>query len=273
VKEIDAALEKWRQGDVALDEQWFAHVGDPRMPLTAAAAESDGDGPQAIIAEVAGLVIVSQSCDVVRSSADRCFVEVCPLVEVPEEDLHQIRRARRPRYAFVPATAHLRLVADLDRVMTVEKSIVAGWNRTSGCSTDEQARAFAAALARKRQRLAFPDDFTLLARKLQERLTEKHGKDSDEGRALRALREIRVRAAPSWDAGKVDILFFFIREDDTRDFEGKGWDVHLDRWLKLVPASGRFGTVDGVVIPLDQMTAREYVESDPLDLDHLSMSL
>jgi len=41
-------------------------------------------------------------------------------------------------------------------------------------------------------------------------------------------------------------------------------------WLKRVPAAGRFATVDGAVLTLDDLTARDYVESDPLDLDHLS---
>ena len=33
---------------------------------------------------------------------------------------------------------------------------------------------------------------------------------------------------------------------------------------------GRFRSVDGVITSLDDLTARDYVESDPLDLDHLS---
>jgi hypothetical protein len=40
--------------------------------------------------------------------------------------------------------------------------------------------------------------------------------------------------------------------------------------LKRIPATGRFTDVDGVVVTLDDLTARDYVESDPLDLDHLS---
>ena len=34
--------------------------------------------------------------------------------------------------------------------------------------------------------------------------------------------------------------------------------------------SERFVRVDGVVLTLDDLTARDFVESDPLDLDHLS---
>lgn len=101
-------------------------------------------------------------------------------------------------------------------------------------------------------------------------MSRKHDGRGDEGRALRALREIRVGAAPSWLADQVKIMFSFIRDDATPDFEGRAWHEHLERWLKLVPPAGRFTSIDGSVLTLDRLTAREYVESDPLDLDHLS---
>ena len=65
--------------------------------------------------------------------------------------------------------------------MTVEKAIVAGWTRIPGWETDNDLRDFARALARKRSRYAFPDDFVAAARSLQERLTDKHNKQTDEG--------------------------------------------------------------------------------------------
>jgi hypothetical protein len=49
-----------------------------------------------------------------------------------------------------------------------------------------------------------------------------------------------------------------------------GWDALLNAWLQLMPAAGRFKTVDGMVVALEDLTAKDYVESDPLDLDHLS---
>jgi hypothetical protein len=39
------------------------------------------------------------------------------------------------------------LVADLDRAMTVEKRIVAGWFRTDGCMNETEVRLLADALA------------------------------------------------------------------------------------------------------------------------------
>jgi len=274
IRRVDEALRFWRQGDCTLGEHWFVHRFAPALPLTEEAKELVADAENAGVdlaeSEVLGLMIASQSCDVVRSCAERPFVEVCPLVQLDEAKLKEVEHGRRPSYAIVPAVRDRNLVADLDRVMTVEKAVVASWARTAGCETDQERRVFARALARKRARVAFPDDFTVLAKKLQSRLGDKHDKISDEGRGLRALREIRVRAAPSWNTHGVDVSFLFNRSDDDADFEGKSWASLLDSWLSLVPASGRFKTVSGVVITLDDLGAKDYVESDPLDLDHLT---
>ena len=197
------------------------------------------------------------------------YVEVSPLVEVDEGTLREIARGRRPNYALVPTVADERFVADLDRVMTVEKSVVAGWDRVAGCESDEDRRRLSGALARKRARPAFPDDFVAMVSQLMNRMSSKHDKESDEGRALRALREIRVRAAPSWDDDPVEITLLFIRDEGADDFEGKRWDQHLEAWLARVASGGRF-QIDGVVSTLDDLTARDYVESDRLDLDHLT---
>jgi hypothetical protein len=67
VAEIDAALAPRRQGDLALEERWFIHAGDPSVPLTDAAAEADAAGLQALTSEVPGLAILTETCDVVRS--------------------------------------------------------------------------------------------------------------------------------------------------------------------------------------------------------------
>jgi hypothetical protein len=268
-KRIDASLSEWRQGDLALEESWFVHVGDGALPLSEAAAQADG-GTQALTSEALGLVVVTQTCDVIRNCVTRPFIEVAPLVRVSEDDMHHVKRGRRPAHATLPALEKQLLVADLDRVMTVEKSIVASWKRTPGFTRDADGRAFAQSLARKRVRFAFPDDFTAIAKRLQARLGDKHDKNTDEGRGLRALREIRVGASPSWDAAPTGIFFWFIREDADATFQGKSWADLLKDWLKLVPVTGRFTSVDGQVAALHEMTAEDYVGSDPLDLDHLS---
>lgn len=112
--------------------------------------------------------------------------------------------------------------------------------------------------------------FTSFVSTLHTRLLEKHDKQSDEGRALRALREIRVQADPSWEAPEVELTFWFIHEEGVTNFEGTSWDIWLDHWLNFLPQTGRFVDVSGLSVTLADMTAKDYVESDPLDLDYLS---
>jgi len=263
---VEDEVGNWRQGDCILDgHPPFVHWSD------AGQGSDDVAGPvEPTQTEVLGLVVLTQSCDLVRPGSERPYLEVAPLVESEVEEFRKIERGHRPRFAFVPGLASRRLAADLDRVMTIEKALLAGWTRIEGCSTDSQRRQFAEALSRKRVRAAFPDDFVGLVSNLRDRIIEKHGKVSIEGRALRSLREIRVRAAPSWDADNIDILFWFIREDDADTFETKEWHELLEKWLARVPGFGRYTVVDGLVTTLSDMTAQEYLESDRLDLDHLS---
>lgn len=230
-------------------------------------AESETD---LVESDVKGFVVVTHTCDIVRSCAVRPFIEVVPLVEVDEQLLSEIQRSRRPQFAYVPGVAKFNLVADLDRGMTLEKAVVAEWEREPGYRNDQEIRAFGQALTRKRARFAFPDDFNDFAKKLQNRLRDKHDKSNTEGEALRALREIRVRAEPSWNSSEVRLIFWFIRDEEQNQFEGIGWDQFLKQWLQLIPESGRFQVVEGWVVALEDMAGKEYVESDPLDLDNLS---
>ena len=187
-----------------------------------------------------------------------------------EQLVREARALRRPAFAYVPLIAHKQLVADLDRSMTVEKAVVARWNRHEGCQTDEQRRAFADALARKRARFAFPDDFVAAASQLQKRLIEKYGKETDEGAHVRAVREVRVQAAPSWDEKEVALSWWFVRDADPEAYPAD-WLAHMDKWLGLFDWDQRFSLDSRVACRLEDMTARDYVASDRLDLDRLSV--
>lgn len=278
---IDDALHAWRQGDVSLDAGLeFLHLADLSRPHSLASIQiaealtNDGepieDGPAPVLDEARGMAMLSQTCDIVRGCRSRPFVEVAPLIEVSEQQVEAIRHLKHPAFAYVPAVAGDRLVADLDRTMTVEKALVARWTRTPGWETDAELRAFTLALARKRSRFAFPDDFVSAAAALQRRLVDKHDKETDEGAHLRALREIRVRAAPSWDDGEVQLSWWFIKDADPVDVQ-VDWPTHMDQWLTLFDQTGRFRLDPPIACRLEDMTARDYVESDHLDLDRLSV--
>jgi len=135
---IDRALQAWRQGDCTLEPQWFVHRINPSLTLTAAGSAAAREGAELAEQQVNGLVVVSQTCDIVRACQERPYLEVCPLVRVSDEALHQIERGRKPAYAYLPQLADRRFVADLDRTMTVEKALVLSWSRTPGCASDTE---------------------------------------------------------------------------------------------------------------------------------------
>jgi hypothetical protein len=257
----------------------FLHLADLSIPLSAASQQVAGsiiEGGAVLTAdldplldEVPGLVMLSQTCDIVRGCEQRPFVEVAPLVVMQPEQLEAVRRLRRPAFVYVPAVAVRGLVGDLDRIMTLEKSIVARWQRVPGWETDDEARSFAEGIARKWTRFAFPDDFNNAATELRKRLTTRHEKNHAEGAHLRALREIRVRAAPSWDDEAARLAFWFIKEMDPEGYAA-AWDEWVDEWSGLFQQSTRFTIEAAVACRLEDITGRDYVESDRLDLDQLS---
>ncbi len=160
------------------------------------------------------------------------------------------------------------LVADLDRVMTIEKSVLVRWKRIPGCLTDDEKRRLAECLRRKRSRVAFPDDFVAFVEPFRKRILSQHDQDTAEGRALRALREIRVQASPSWEADRVELMFWLVQED--QEATDNPWENLAQEWLDLLPENSRF-VADIQVVTLEEMTAAEYVGSDLLDLAHLSV--
>ena len=165
IKEVDAALQEWQQGDYVVGEHWFVQRFHSQRPLTQESTGVAQEETDLAESEVRGFVVVTQTCDIVRTCRTRPFVEIVPLVEVDEKQLYQIQRSRQPQYAYIPGVGELNLVADLDRVMTVEKAVIAEWERKSGCQNDQEIRVLGQALARKRARFAFPDDFNQFAKK------------------------------------------------------------------------------------------------------------
>jgi hypothetical protein len=271
IEALDTALESWRQGDFVIGTLGFIVRFNPELPLRPFEQDESFDS-DLYEQDIEGLVILTQTCDIVRTSRDRPYVEVGPLVKVEDAgELQNIRRGAKPRYAYVPGTAPRMLVADLDRVMTVEKGLLATWTRETGCPTNQDQRDFSEALARKRARFAFPEDFVSLVKPLRSRVTQKHGKDSPEGKCLGALREIRVSATPHWDDRIISLVFWFIVIDGT-DQAVLGLRRQCETWMNAVMPAGRFLSVDWDVVTLDELSARDYVSSDSLDLDHLSSS-
>jgi len=269
-------MAEWRQGDIVfLDALPFYYVTDSTSPSTlescASAQTTDARVTEFKIGamKVVGWVILTQTCDIVRSYKFRPFIEMVPLVKVSQEILYDVQRSRRFNFAYIPAAAPLGLVADLTRTMAVEKTVIAGQPRMPGWAKDEEIVAIAGAFVRKWRRFAFPDDFILAARDLLRHINRRHNKQDDTGYQLRHLSEIRVIASPSWDSDRVSLRLLFIISDQASD-EAFDWPTLVGKCSGMIDTSGRFMIGEAVACTLDDLTAREYSLSQHLELDHLS---
>ena len=283
---VDDATLGWQQGDFAIgdfDFVYFVNPDEPVTPAAAAALEAARAAPDhgvddaqyliSVATPVAGAVVVTQTCDIVRRASTRPFVQVAPLIDVAELEvsMEDVRRAKTPRLAYVPGAAAHGLVADLDMVMTVEKGLLATYQRQGGCRTSDELRAFQQALARSRARFAFPDDFEEFVGPLKERMSRRSQRNSDEGRLVDLVDEIRVRALSGWDADIVELEFLFLllpeAQHHMEDIRGM-----VAAWMALLPEGGRYRVRAPIVLFLDDLSAAEYKHSDQLDLDNLSIS-
>ena len=87
---------------------------------------------------------------------------------------------------------------------------------------------------------------------------------------MRALREIRVAAAPSWNDQRVGVTWWFIWTTEPNGYSMR-WPDMTQGWMDLFDSGGRFRTDNCIACRLEDLTARDYVESDKLDLDQLSV--
>jgi hypothetical protein len=269
---VDKALGGWQQGDCVVGNIDFVYQTLVDAPVTEMASDPPSNKVEVIAAEIPGVVVVSQTCDIQRKTIIRPYIEVAALIRCPANvSIDEVRNGLRPQYAYVPGVAEHGLIADLDQIMTVEKPLLVSYACTRGCRDDSEIRAFARCVARKFSRFAFPDDFNASVKKLVEHVKSKHDSaESDEGAAFRALREIRVTALPHWQADKIDLFFYFIREGSDEAAGNQPWSHWANLWCSRVKPGGRFRSVDGVVLPLSRIRADEFIGSDTLDLDHLS---
>ena len=279
VDEVDRAVSEWRQGDVSCHESIeFLHFADldqphspPALKLFRQAGETEAQefGIQPILDKaIEGVVILTQTCDLIGSCRDRPYVEVAPLVKVPQQFAEEVRLGKRCGFAYVPCMEKNSLVADLDRIMTVEKAVLGMWSRIEGRITAREARDFRNAIGRKRSWFAFPDKFVEAMVDVRNHFRIKHSKQTDEGNHLRALREIRVDAKPSWNAPDVDITFWFIKDEDPTPCM---WDSFIEQWISKFRSSPGLRVGGCEVRALSEMTAQEYVESDSFELDSLTI--
>jgi hypothetical protein len=82
IQALNSFLNHWQQGDCVLGEFWFVHRADFDLPLTEGAEEAAKTEDDLIETQEIGFCVLSQTCDIVRDSLDRPYINVAPLLTV-----------------------------------------------------------------------------------------------------------------------------------------------------------------------------------------------
>lgn len=221
---------------------------------------------------IEGVVVVSQTCDIVQSPSVRPYVTIGALSRLSGADASAAAAGHIPRYVRIPALPAGYFV-DLDRLASVRKERLRKWPRIQGCQTDDDARAFSRFVGRYFSRFAFPDDLNPAVKPLVQRLKDKRRKDSAEGRAVDALLDVRLIADPSWEASSIraNIIFVLPPAGHASDpYSDEEWEEQVASWMSRSQPHGVITDLEGIGIRVDEWSVSEYLASDPLDLDYLS---
>lgn len=278
--EIDARAKYLRQGDVF-------ELPDLPFPFVrlAEAPEEGSDRYEAALLEETRFAIVSQTCDAVESRCTQPNLKLSPLIEVPPDRKTEAAKGYIPHLAPIPG---LNAFADLRYVATFDKAVVTSADDPlARLASDEERDLFRGVVHRHFSRAALPDDLMPALAGLRKRLRNKKDKDSDEGRAVRAIDEIRVSADPGWDGGVLDVTVYLFaaetgywsllpeptvvseRDQWTRDTQAL-WSKFEQTWKDCCLASGCVRSVDLAVERFAGFDADIYRQATMWDLGGMS---
>lgn len=247
------SLKSWKQGDFCIDVK--------AVPFLLNLEQFQDFDVEAIVA-------VSNTCDIIRDYDSRPFIQFAAgLIATPDE-IAQIKKHKRPRYAYAPGLAQHGLVVDLDVVITVDKKMVLNLARLEGCPNAKAEYQFSFAVARHRGRFAFPNSVSEGLEKLRSWVDKKSGKNGDDGQFLKFVEQFRLSVENLEEPKGAEFLCLLM----------SGWDQkQRATWVeKMIPkmeslvanwcADASFRIVDP-----SEISVAEYKSGARLDFDALSM--
>lgn len=271
VDSTDLALQSYRQGDVLPDLYSLAVLGVRRV-ATLAFREKLAQAGRALRQAVGrqplrspddqsrwveeptpnGVVIISQTCDVVRSHQTRPTVQVAKLTQLEGDREREAADGRRPRYVAVP-NAGAGWYADLEVIGTIDKRVLVGLSRQAGVVDDKQVRDFAAAVGRNFSRFPFPDEVSDQLKLLVDDVRQKYGSaTSPLGLVLQRVMQLRLEARPRWDdPDAVIILIVICNPGVLPTFEDpQDLPAGLAQWLQRDSAGIASRSPSGIAVRL-----------------------
>src|SRR6266536_5042952 len=146
-----------------------------------------------------GAVVISQTCDVVRSHRTHPTVQAAKLAQLEGVMEREAADERRPRYVAVPNEGS-GWFADLEVIGTIDKLALVSLPRHEGVVGDKQIRRFAAAVGRRFSRFPFPDEVAQQIGALEADVRSRYGRETSPlGRVMQQVKHLRLEADPGWE--------------------------------------------------------------------------
>jgi hypothetical protein len=205
--------------------------GDLLPGITEIVVETSS-GPT-VVRTPAGVVIVSQTCEIVRN--ERLFVHVAPRVQPVTPTSGHARKSRMPRYVHLPRLGDNDFVA-LDRLYSIHKNVVADAERIPTVQGAREVAIFGQAVGRYFSRFAYPDEVNEYLDPLARHIMDKAGKpNSAEGKLIEEVVQLRLRSVNGWENPPYDLeLLVIVNSTALPLFPGDEplpFDEELNAWL------------------------------------------
>lgn len=257
-------------GEHVVDIQ-FARQGDvlalPWIPTVTAGLPAQLPTPH-------GVVVLSQTCDVVRDPRFRPNILVAPVLDSPtQQQFSDARRGRAPLLLHLPAVSGAaEKLADLQHATSVPKTSVIGAMLTSRHTTaDSSADAahLGARVGRTYSRFAFPDEVHSFTDALSKKARETSGSSKPFGRVIDYVEDLRLKAN-HWDRPARVLTLYVVAPKRLliqRDDVDPDWD-----WATARPENSKRTEQIGS-LPLARVSELLADACDALNVDPLSANL
>lgn len=173
-----------------------------------------GDGTIIMQDTPHGVVLISQTCDLVNEGPDDRLL-VAPVVECTVDQWSNVRRGQTPLLVAVGKSE--RFAADLQQIVSLPRATLSNartLEKTCDSQSGREAAELGKRIARAFARFAFPDEVVRALNPLRKKVVNAYSKSTNLARVLQAIREFRV-ACEDWSASERELLVHVIVPSDV----------------------------------------------------------
>lgn len=190
----------------------------------------NGEGSTALLTPL-GVVVLSQTCDIVQRSKSYCLV--APVIATSDNNgdpglISSARKGRAPLHLYLITADDVEMVADIGKLASVPKKLLErrrliwpGPDQAHG----QRARQLGDRISRAFDRFPFPDEVYPSFRKLREKIQKSAGRNGAFAQVLEMINELRI-SADQWSKPGRHLTLYCLVDDGVlvdEEYEDPGW--------------------------------------------------